>query len=276
MLKKRDHKLTIDRIKAAVRYVAELRIPVYASQACFFLVLSVFPTLVLLLLLLRYTGLDVESLTGLVGMVIPGVVLPAAKRLILNAYNNTTGTLIPISILVALWSASRGMHGLLTGLNSVYRVSENRGYFYTRTVSVVYTLLFLVVLLLTLLFHVFDSTIMNFLAPLRWGVLGEVLNMRFFVLLFVQGALFTAMYMVLPNRRNRFWDSLPGAMLSAAGWLIFSDLYSLYVEHFSGYSNVYGSVYAVALCMLWLYVCVSILFYGGALNYYLTAKKREN
>lgn len=275
-MKKRGHKLTRNRIKAIFEYVARLRIPVYASHACFFLVLSVFPMLVLLLLLLRYTGLDVESLTDLVGMVIPSAVLPAAKRLILNAYNNTTGTLIPVSIVMALWSASRGMHGLLTGFNSVYRVSENRGYFYTRAVSVVYTLLFLLVLVLTLLFHVFDSAIMDFLEPVRWGVLGEILDLRFFVLLLAQTALFTAMYMVLPNRRNRFADSLPGALLSSAVWLVFSDLYSLYVEHFSGYANVYGSVYAVALCMLWLYVCVSILFYGGALNYFLTAKKKES
>jgi membrane protein len=53
------------------------------------------------------------------------------------------------------------------------------------------------------------------------------------------------------------------------GWLIFSDLYSIYVERFSGYGNLYGSVYAVALSMLWLYCCMSILFFGGALNRWL-------
>ena len=74
------------------------------------------------------------------------------------------------------------------------------------------------------------------------------------------------MYMVLPNQKNRFWDSLPGALLASSGWLVFSDLYSIYVEHFSNYSNIYGSVYAVALSMLWLYCCLSIVFYGGALN----------
>ena len=63
-------------------------------------------------------------------------------------------------------------------------------------------------------------------------------------------------------------------MLAAVGWQVFSDLYSIYVERFTGYSNIYGSVYAVALSMLWLYCCVSILFYGGALNVLL--KRRKN
>ena len=80
--------------------------------------------------------------------------------------------------------------------------------------------------------------------------------------------------MVLPNRKNRFSDSLPGAILASVGWLIFTQLFSLYVEHFGGYSNIYGSVYAVALSMLWLYCCLSILFYGGALNRLLM--EREN
>ena len=88
-------------------------------------------------------------------------------------------------------------------------------------------------------------------------------------LLAVQTAFFTAMFMVLPNGRNRFRDSLPGALLASSGWLIFSDLYSIYVEHFARLSNIYGSVYAVALAMLWLYCCMSIVFYGGSLNRYL-------
>lgn len=262
---------TFHRLKALAEYVARLRIPVYASHACFFLVLSAFPMLVLLLVLLRYTGLDVAVLTDFAALVIPEALLPMAKGLILSAYRNTAGTWIPVSLVVALWSSSRGMHGLMTGLNAVYHVTESRGYLVTKLLSVGYTLLFLLVLQMTLLFHVFDRTVLDVLRP--EGILGEILNLRFFLLLFLQTALFTGMYMALPNRRNRLGDSLPGALLSSAVWLIFSDLYSRYVEHFSGYADIYGSVYALALAMLWLYVCVSILFYGGALNYAMTQKR---
>ena len=96
--------------------------------------------------------------------------------------------------------------------------------------------------------------------------LTSVIDLRFFLLVALQTALFTAMFMVLPNRRNSLSSSLPGALLSSIGWLIFSHLFSLYVEHFANYDNLYGSVYALALSMLWLYFCISILFYGGVLN----------
>ena len=103
----------------------------------------------------------------------------------------------------------------------------------------------------------------------------QAIDLRFILLLLVQTAVFTAMYMVLPNKRNKLMDSLPGALLASIGWLVFSDLYSIYVAHFAGYANIYGSVYAVALSMLWLYCCISILFYGGALNHYLMDTREQ-
>lgn len=261
-----------------VQYIAGLNIPVYASHASFFVVLAVFPTLVLLLSLLRYTGLEVENLTQILEGVIPAALLPAAGRLIINTYQSTTGTVVSISALTALWSASRGIHGLLTGLNSIYDVSEDRGYIYTRLVSVVYTFAFLLVLLLTLVLHVFGTSLLQWLplseSPL-FAFLEEIVDLRFFLLLGIQTVLFTAMFMVLPNRRNKLMDSLPGALLASSGWLIFSDIYSIYVEHFAGLSNIYGSVYAVALSMLWLYCCVSIVFYGGALNHWLMHNRKN-
>lgn len=267
-----------ERFLAVCRYVTQLNIPVNAAYASFFIALAVFPTLVLLLGLLRYVGLEVENLTEMLHGVIPTALMPAAQKLILNTYNSTTGTVISVSALTALWSASRGVHGVVTGLNSIYGVTEDRGYLRTRGMSVLYTFAFLVVLVLTLVLHVFGTTLVQYL-PLRedplFAFLEGVVDLRFFLLLIVQTALFTAMFMVLPNKRNRLGDSFPGAVLSSIGWLVFSDLYSIYVENFAGLSNIYGSVYAVALSMLWLYCCMSIVFYGGALNHWLMDEKEK-
>lgn len=255
-----------------VQAVAKLRIPLYAANACYFIVLAVFPALVLILSILRYTGLQLENFTDILEGVIPAALLPTAQKLIINTYANSSSTLVSVSALVALWSASRGIHGIMTGLNGIYGVSEDRGYFYTRAISMLYTFAFLVVLLLTLVLHVFGTTIVELIPATTNPLLlflTDIIDLRFFLLLIVQTLLFTAMFMVFPNRRNRLGDSLPGALLASIGWLVFSDLYSIYVEHFTRYANIYGSVYAVALSMLWLYCCLSIVFYGGALNRYL-------
>ena len=254
------------------RAVKELRVPLYAANASFFIVLAVFPALLLLLGLLRYTPLEVERLGELLAGVLPEALLESAEELILLTYDNTSGAALGVSAVTMLWSASRGIYGLLIGLNGVYGAQEDRGYVYTRFVSVVYTFAFLIVLVLTLGLHVFGTRVYLWLHRASrpfFRFLAEIIDFRFFLLLVLQTGIFTAMFMALPNQKNKFRDSLPGALLASSGWLVFSDLYSIYVEHFAHLSNVYGSVYAVALSMLWLYCCMAIVFYGGALNRYL-------
>ena len=266
-----------DRLKKAVSSVADLQIPVYAAHASFFIVLSVFPLLVLLLGLLRYTGIAVDTLTEAIEGLIPQAILPVAKQLINSAYKNTSGTVISISALTALLSASRGVYSLMTGLNVVYGVKENRNYFLLRGICVLYTVLLLIVLLLTLTLYVVSTGLLQQLNILSSGwltTLSRIVDLRALLLLGVQLLLFTAIYAVLPNNKNRLGDCFPGAVFASLSWIVFSNLYSAYIAYFPRYANIFGSVYAVALSMLWLYCCISIVFYGGVLNRYLTEKPR--
>lgn len=257
--------------------VREKQIPLHAAYAGYFIILAAFPALLMLLSLLRFTGLQVEILVDMMGDFLPKALMETAESLVYSTWVNSTGTVLGLSALTALWSASRGIYGLLRGLNAVYDVWENRGYFYTRAISMVYTFLFCIVLILTLVLHVFGNAILGRLSMVDNPVvifLVDLVDVRFFLLLILQSLIFTLMYMVLPNGRNGFADSLPGGILSSMGWLVFSDLFSIYVEHFNRYSLIYGSVYALALGMLWLYCCLSILFYGGALNHWLSRREK--
>ena len=262
----------LGRVAHAAQTVHQMHIPLHAGYTAYFLILSVFPALLLVLSMLRYTGLQVEALIELLRDFLPQALMGAVEELVYSTYLHSNGAVVGVAAVTALWSASRGVYGLLQGLNAIYGVSENRGYLYTRGISVVYMFVFLVVVLLTLVLHVFGGTLLNMLIMVDNPVvifLVDLIDFRFFLLLVLQSVIFTVMFMTLPNKRNRFLDSLPGGVLASLGWLVFSDLYSIYVENFSRYANIYGSVYAIALSMLWLYCCMSILFYGGALNRYL-------
>lgn len=261
------------------RSVAQLNIPFRAAYGAYFLILSMFPALLLILSCLRYTGLTVQDLTGVLSYVLPEALVETAEELIYNTYRNATSAVTGVSVLTLLWSSSKGVYGLLTGLNAVYEVQEDRGYVYTRGISVLYAVLFLAVLVLTLVLHVFGNAIVDVIYGIQNPIimfLADLIDLHGIVLLAVQTLLFTAVYMVLPNKRNGFWNSLPGAMFSAVGWAVFSSVYSIYVTHFSRISNIYGSVYAVAISMLWLYFCICILLYGGALNKYVAQWRNGN
>lgn len=256
--------------------ISSMHIPVYAAYACYFLALALFPTLLLILASLRYTPLSAVDLIALLEGILPRALMGAAESLIVSTYYNASGVVLGISAVTALWSASRGIHGLLTGLNNIYGVQENRSWLYTRGISVVYTFVFLILVLVTLVFQVFGQS----LADRIWAIehplvqlLVQIIDWHSVWLLLVQILIFNAIYMVLPNKCNRFCASLPGAVCAAIGWQGFSHVFSLYVEQLlSRYTNIYGSIYTVALSLLWIYCCMCILLFGGVLNRLLQPK----
>ena len=254
-------------IMAAER-ISSMQIPVYAANACYFLVLAIFPMLLIVLSLVPYLPYSARDLLDLLEQVVPSALMGTVETLIVSIYYNSSGAVLSLSAIVTLWSASRGIYGILTGLNHIYGVREDRSYFYTRGISFVYTFVFIILVILTLLMQVFGPTIMSWFAwmdnPLV-ELINQIIDLQFVWMLIVQIAVFTAIYMVFPNRRNRFFDSLPGAAVAAVGWQALSQGFSIYVERVSA-TNIYGSLYTVALGMLWLYCCMSIILFGGGVN----------
>ncbi len=258
-----------NRILTLVRRIAAMRISLYAANACYFLVLSVFPALLLLLASIPYLPYSAQDLILLLEALLPQALMPSVEHFVVNTYYSASGTIVSISALAALWSASRGMTGLVTGLNHIYDAEENRSFFHTRILSVGYTLLFLLMLVSTLVMQVFGKSISQWVQALDHPliqILLRLLDMRFAWLLGVQILVFAILYKVLPNGKHSLVSSVPGAVVAAVGWQLFSNAFSLYVRYFPAYSNIFGSVYAVALGMLWLYCCISIFLFGGGVN----------
>jgi len=258
----------IGKVYHAIQWATSFRVEMYAAHASYFIVISLFPTLVVLLAMLRYTGLDISSLLTLLENFVPEALFPLVTTVVQRVYQNSSGMVLSISVIGALWTASRGVYCLVIGLNAIYGVKESRGYLYTRLFSVFYMFVFLAILLLTLILNVYSDQLFSFFS--RWlhiiEVLDGILNFRFLWLILLQFGVFTMMYKFLPNEKVRFIHALPGAALTVVGWLAFSKVYSLYITHFSHIAGIYDSLYSLALGMLWLYLCICILFYGGVLN----------
>lgn len=264
-------------IRRVGEFLRPMEISLHGAYTTFYIILSVFPVLVILFAILGHTAFGLEEFAELLRQFLPEAFLPMVMRILEGAYENGSGTVLSVSALTALWSASRGILGLLRGLNAVFGLREDRGYLKVRGLCMVYTFLFLLVLVLTLVIHVFGLTLLDYLRmtthPLLMFLV-DVIDLRYVLLLAMQTALFTAMYAYFPNQRHGFWQCLPGGVLASLGWIGFSRLFSLYVEHFPNYANIYGSVYALALAMLWLFYCVCIVFYGAALDRWLMERRK--
>lgn len=254
------------------RSLSQVNVPAFAGNASFFIMLSAVPMVMLLLNILSYTNMGNGVILEVLDDALPAALYPTVEALLLAMAQGSSSTLVSVTALTALWASSRGVHGILVGLNRIYGVQEDRGYFYTRALSLVYTFLMLLVLLLTLGLYVFHRNIMQWLSQSSGSLLrllAGLLSNRFLFLLLIQMMTFAAMFMFMPNRRNSFWSSLPGAAFSALGWQLFSFFFSIYATDFQNLASIYGSLTTMALAMVWLYTCIAIIFYGGALNKYL-------
>lgn len=272
-------RLLIEKGQAIADFLRPMRIPLHSAYTSFFLILSLFPSLLLFLGALKFTSFGVKDLMDLVEGLLPESLLDTVQMLVEASYRHSSGAVVSVSALAALWSASRGMYGVRNGLDAVYGIEDSKGYWRKRGISAGYTLSFLLMLLLTLVLHVFGNAIVDYLWMTTEPVLMVVMNildLRSLLLLVLQIGLFTVLYALLPDKRNSLLHSLPGAVAASLGWMVFSNLFSIYVTYFSNYSNIFGSIYALALGMLWLYTCICIFFYGGALNRLLAARRADS
>ena len=250
-------------------------VSVFAAQAAFFIILSFFPFLMFLLTLLQYLPIQESVLMETFTSIMPQALHSSVVLIISEIYDRANGTIISLTAITALWSASKGFLGLVRGLNSVYDIEETRNYFRLRFVSTIYTLLFTVLLVITLVFLVFGNSLYYWIInqiPSLQDVALLIISVRAIVTLTILTIFFLLMYIVIPNRKTRLIAELPGALLSAAGWLGFSYLYSFYIDNMSNFSSTYGSLTAIVLLMLWVYFCMYILFIGAEMNVFLQEK----
>lgn len=264
-------------LRRGLRQISVYRIPLYSANAAFYIILSVFPALILVVGLLPYVGYSEADLLSSIHGLVPAVLEPVIAHILDDMSQNSTGVLLSMTAIVAVWSSSSGVYCIHVGLNAVHGVSESRGYFFRRLLCVGYMLLLIAALMLTLIIHGFGQEIADWcrrgtVPILRLFV--KLLQFRALILFVLLSALFCAIYCVFPNRKQKARNCLPGAVSAAIGWLVFTHLFSFYVRLSNSYPVFYGSLSAIAFGMLWLYICISILFYGALLNLWLE-KKRE-
>lgn len=243
----------------------------YAAEAAFFLVISLVPCILFLLTLIKYTPITQEYVMAVVLEVFPSNINAMVVSIVQEVYNKST-SVIPLTAIVALWSASRGVMSIANGLCWIYDVREKKNYFYTRIRATIYTLLFVIVIILCLLVLVFGNLIGVLIIeyiPLFQHVIHFIINVRVLVSMAVLTGIFMLAYKSLPRGNHSIKKQAPGALFAAAGWIVCSFAFSVYVNVYDGFANMYGSLTTVVLIMLWLYFCMYFMLIGAKINVYI-------
>lgn len=235
----------------------EDKISAYAAQSAFFILLAIIPFLMVFLSLLQFTPITESMLLTLYEEGLPGYISPFFITITDEIYNRSLG-ITAVSAVVAIWSAAKGMHALTDGLNAVNDLEENRNWFVLRFWAVIYTVVFMLAIVFTLVVMVFGNSIRNLAVdylPILRNVAVIVSSFKGVLLFLILVIFFDVAFTILPNTKLTFMSQLPGAILCALAWNGISFLLSIYIDYFNGFS-MYGSLTTVALMMLWLYFCI--------------------
>lgn len=258
----------LKKIKNITDKIAEDHISAYAAQSAFFIMLSLVPILLLLMTLVRFTPITQADIMAAAYELFPKTVSSTIISIVNEVYSQT-GTAISVSLLVALWSAGKGVLAISNGLNTIRGQLETRNYIFLRLRAAIYTVLFLLAIILSLVFLGFGNSIsmlVNQYVPVFQYVMDFIIETRTIIMILVLIIFSLSIYMFLPNKRRKLRSQFPGAIFTAFGWTLASFIFSVYMDIFKGFSNMYGSLTTIVIIMLWLYFCMYVMLLGGEIN----------
>lgn len=255
------------RIRWIVRQIFDDNITLYAAQASYFVIISVVPFLSLLISIVSFfIPADLQSIFD--GYALPEELTEVLGDLLFDLRSAPKVSLLSFSAITTLWIASRGASAIQAGLETVYCVKSQKGFFFEQLRSLGGTLLFIALILAMVIGMLFGEFICDLL---HIGKLTDIImrwRTPFLMLCMCLG--FTAMYASTVRRgsglRRHPLFHLPGAVFASIGWTLFSYFYSLYIRYFPNASYIYGGLTALCLIMLWLYICMVILLLGAEVN----------
>lgn len=247
----------------------------HASSIAYFTFLSLVPLLALCISLVSATGIDQQEVAKLFLSLVPKALEDLVKTLVEDAFERS-GIAFSLSTVTLLWSASKGIKALRSGLNATFAVQETRTFVVVAGISIV-TVVIMGVLVTAVMYLIFGDSFLHTIAKDTLGLqqqtlLASVLNPA--VMLVLGALILSACYAYLPAGMRRFRSQLPGAVLATLACGVFSFGFRLYVDHFGNYTVLYGSIATVALLLVWMYLVSYIIIICGFINR-LLAEKRE-
>lgn len=263
--------------KVLVTRIRKVDVTGLAAQLAFFFLLSLFPLLIFVFTLLPYLNLDQSEIFILIRDYAPSSVAILIEDTVGEILNKRSGSLLSIGAIATIWSASKGMNALTKALNRSYFKEEARSFMITRGMSIVFTFMLIVVLVVALVLPVFGKQIGLFIFSylgLEENFLKLWLSFRWVVPPILIFVVFSLIYWLVPNLKIQLRSVLLGAAFSTVGWIITSLGFSFYVGNYGNYSSTYGSIGAIIVLMLWLYLSGIVLMLGGQINAVMSERRQ--
>jgi membrane protein len=251
-----------------------------AAALSYYFVISLFPAFIFLSAILAYMpgAKPFDQVLGLMSGFVPKDSLELLRKVLATVVTPNRGTLLSFGVLGTLWTASGGFAAAIEALDIAYEVDEARPFWVTRPLAVGLTLLVGVLLFIALAVMIVgpqfgawlaERTNLSWLFAAAWPYIHWTIAVLFTVLAV------EALYFLAPNVKQRFWTTLPGAVLAVGCWIGLSYGLGVYFRSFANFNKTYGTMGAVIALMVWLYWTSFFMLVGAELNCELAKESRQ-
>lgn len=244
-----------------------------AANISYFLIFAIFPFIITILNLASFAGLNNQIILDAIAAALPPESSETIMGVIMDINKNSSGTLLILSVVIGIWSASRGILSIIKSINKSYNLEETRSFVRINLLAISLTILILLTIIISMIAMVFTSNVNRAIFihfgfdPEHVKTLGILKYLVMFLFIFI---VFTILYRFSPNyskkESQKLKYSLAGALFSTTVWIFASSLFSLYIGEFSNFSSTYGSIGGVIITLLWMNISSMIMLIGGVIN----------
>lgn len=236
------------------------KITLYGAYTSYYAMISFIPFLILILMLAgELFNITKGDISGFKPGNIPENVYDLVLYLIEDIMKQDSVSMLSFPIVTLLWSSSRAIMALSKGLDRIFDAEVTHGVIKRNIISLYHTLFLITSIVISLTVSFFENLL-------------NIEKIRFFhpfLSIIILTLLLAGVYTFFSSKKQDYKNQLLGALFTAVGWSIFSFFFSVYVEHFSNKSYVYGGLSTLVVLMLWIYFCTVIFFIGAEINTFI-------
>lgn len=249
-----------------------------SSQLAYSLIFSFFPFIIFLMTLIGVSSINSSYVLGGLVQILPLNTVELIKNIVIEVVDTRHEHLLSLSLIITIWSASTGFNAVIRGINKAYSESEKRSFIKVQLIAVLSTLALTFIVVATILLLVFGEIIgkalaaqvgLSYLFRFLWN------NLRYIIMIGTTIFIFAALYRYTPCKKLTWKEVIPGAIFSTITLTVVSLGFAYYVNNFSSYSRIYGSIGTVIVLLTWLFLLSIIIIMGGELNATLAFDRKE-
>jgi len=222
-----------------------------ANDMTYKLFFSVFPFIIFLMSVVGFFKLDADKLITQISSILPYSLNNTAQNFIHDITKIKNLNILSFSLIISIYGASSGFNTAMRSINKTYGQKDMRKFYIKIFISMILVLIFTIIIIISFVLFIFKNNILNYLLSLI---------IIFFSVIFINKL---ALY---KNKKTGLKSHVPGTIFTVFLWLLISRLFNIYIDNFSNYSTVYGSIASVIILMLWLNIMCIVLLIGSEIN----------